>query len=195
MRGTRLWAMLALNPTLTARFQKVGVALAVMAIAVWAIALTTIQRVHAEIQSLRHQVLNPPEQNTIPPEEEAFLQEIATTAQQVRDAPNPQAYAISSLSQSAQQQGLTVISVESSEVIDAPPVEGGWKPRLLRFQLQGSSIQVMAWLTQLERVRLVTKVRGVQITTTGTQKGRLSAVVEMEVLLPDPNATVGGEPT
>lgn len=195
MNGNRFWAQLALNPSMLNRLQKVGLGLTVLAIAIWAITLMTLQRVHAEIQDLRHQVLNPPEQNTLPPEEEVLLQEIATIAQQVRNAPNPQAYAISVLSQLAQQQGLTVNSVESGEVLDASPIEGGWKPRLLRFQLQGSSIQVIAWLTQLERVRLVTKARGVQITTMGAQKGRLSAVVEMEVLLPDPNANAGSEPT
>ncbi|MER3559481.1 MAG: hypothetical protein C4336_08630 [Armatimonadota bacterium] len=160
---------------------------------IWSAGMVTLRRLGEETTALREQVLNPPQQNTLPPDEVAFHQEIAAIAEQVRRALNPQAYAISLLSQSAQQHGLSVMSVESSEVMDAPPVEGGWKPRNLRFQLQGNTAQTTTWLTQLERVPLIVKLCGIQIRADTTTKGALQVVVEMEVLLPDPNAARRGE--
>ncbi|CUU37250.1 MAG: hypothetical protein K6U12_09355 [Armatimonadetes bacterium] len=195
MNLTRLWARLALDPTSFMRVRKGAVAAGVLTGVVWGAGFYTLQRVNQETESLRAQVLTPQQEQSLPPEEEALYREIATIAEKVLQAPNPQSYAIGLLSQSAQQQGLSVMSVESSEVMDSAPVEGGWKPRLLRFQLQGSTAQAMGWLMQLERVPLVVKLRGVQMSSAGSQNGRLQMVVEMEVLLPDPNAQQGATTT
>lgn len=191
MNLTRLWARLALDSVWLTRVRKGAVGMGVLAGIAWGAGLYTLQRINQETERLRAQVLTPQQEQSLPPEEEALYQEIATIAEKVQQAPNPQSYAIGLLSQSAQQQGLSVMSVESSEVMDAPPGEGGWKPRLLRFQLQGSTAQAMGWLMQLERIPLVVKLRGVQMSSAGSQNGRLQVVVEMEVLLPDPNAQQG----
>ncbi len=191
MSLTRLWARLVLDSAWLARVRKGAVGIGLLAGIVWGSGVYTLQRISQETASLRAQVLTPQQEQSLSPEEEALYQEIATIAEKVQQAPNPQSYAIGLLSQSAQQQGLSVMSVESSEVMDAPPVEGGWKPRLLRFQLQGSTAQTMGWLMQLERIPLVVKLRGVQMSSAGSQNGRLQVVVEMEVLLPDPNAQQG----
>lgn len=193
MNLTRLWARLVLNPTALARIKKLAIGLTITATGIWGAGMVTLQRLGEETAALREQVLNPPQQNTLPPDEIAFHQEIVAIAEQVRRAPNPQAYAISLLSQSAQQHGLSVMSVESSEVMDAPPIEGGWKPRNLRLQLRGNTAQTTAWLTQLERLPLIVKLRGIQISADTATKGALQVVVEMEVLLPDPNAAQRGD--
>lgn len=193
MNLTRLWARLVLNPTALARIKKLAIGLTITATGIWGAGMVTLQRLGEETAALREQVLNPPQQNTLPPDEIAFHQEIVAIAEQVRRAPNPQAYAISLLSQSAQQHGLSVMSVESSEVMDAPPIEGGWKPRNLRFQLRGNTAQTTAWLTQLERLPLIVKLCGIQISADTATKGALQVVVEMEVLLPDPNAAQRGD--
>lgn len=193
MTLTRLWARLVLNPTALARIKKLAIGLTLASTGIWGAGMVTLRRLGEETTALREQVLNPPQQNTLPPDEIAFHQEIVSIAEQVRRAPNPQAYAISLLSQSAQQHGLSVMSVESTEVMDAPPIEGGWKPRNLRFQLQGNTAQTTAWLTQLERLPLIVKLRGIQISAATATKGVLQVVVEMEVLLPDPNSAQRGD--
>jgi hypothetical protein len=101
--------------------------------------------------------------------------------------PNAQAFTISQISQRAQQHGLSIAGVETSEPpggSGAPSDPSGWSTRLLRFRVNGSSQQILRWLQNLETAPLVITLTGVQLTAdSGVEKG-VSAVVEMEVLLP-----------
>jgi hypothetical protein len=67
----------------------------------------------------RRRVLNPPEQPTLPPEEQELLKTIEQIAAQLTSVPNAQAFVISQLSRRAAQQGLSVVGVETAE----PPGE------------------------------------------------------------------------
>ncbi len=194
---TRFWAYLTLTPHRLRRLQTLALSSATACALLLGIGGTQLNRIRAEADSYRASVLAPSTQPELPLEEQALLGTVQQIAAQLTSTPNAQAFAISRLTQMAQQQGLLVAGVETSDLPGATSgatnASGEWSPRLLRFRLNGSSQQVMRWLQSLEAVPLVTKLTGVQISTdTGEGKG-ISAVVEMEILLP-PNGARAPSP-
>jgi len=184
---TRLWAQLILTPQRLRHLQMAALISAISSVLLLGVGLTQLNRIRADAEAYRAAALNPPEQPTLPPEEQELLKTIEQVAAQLTSVPNAQAFVISQLSHRATQHALTVIGVETSE----PPGESApsgspsnWKPRLLRFRLNGSSQQVLHWLQSLESVPLVVKLTGVQITANSGEEKGVSAVVEMEVQLP-----------
>jgi hypothetical protein len=189
---TRLWAQLILTPQRLRHLQMAALISAITSVLLLGVGLTQLNRIRADAESYRAAALNPPEQPTLPPEEQELIKTIEQIAAQLTSVPNAQAFVISQLSHRATQQGLSVVGVETSEPPGEPAPSGSpteWKSRLLRFRLSGSSQQMLHWLQSLEGVPLVVKLTGVQITAnTGEQKG-VSAVVEMEVQLPPSPST------
>ncbi|MCS7065409.1 MAG: hypothetical protein NZL85_03930 [Fimbriimonadales bacterium] len=184
---TRFWAHLTLTPHRLQRLQMAAISSAVACVLLLGIGFTQLNRVRQETESYRAEVLAPPAQPELPIEEQQLLEAVQKIAAQLSSTPNAQAFAISRLSQIAQQQGLTVTGVETSEPPGAsslPNTSGEWNARLLRFRLSGSSQQIVRWLQSLEAVPLVIKPTGVQVSAdSGGSKG-VSAVIEMEILLP-----------
>lgn len=190
MNLTRLWAYFATNPQQLHKLRTVALATAGIVGVLCVSALLILNRIHTRIQSYRAQALTPQQTPSLSPEEEILHTQINAIYEQVSQVPNPQAYAISQLNTLAQQHQLSVLSVETSDVPDAEPTSNGWLPRLIRFRLSGSSSQLVSWLTQLERVPLVLKTRGVQIGQNTAKEG-VEATVEVEVLLPQANPHSG----
>ena len=183
---TRFWAQLALTPHRLQRLQTVAIGSAIACVLLLGVGFSQLNRIRAEAQSYRASVLAPPVQPELPLEEQMLLENVQKIAAQLTSVPNAQAFAISQLTQTAQQQGLIVTGVETSESpnADVSGVPGEWRTRLLRFRLSGSSSQVLRWLQSLEAIPLVIKVTGVQVSADSSGGRGVSAVVEMELLLP-----------
>jgi hypothetical protein len=184
---TRFWAQLALTPQRLRRLQMAAILSAATCVLLVSVGFMQLSRIRTEAEAYRAAVLNPPDQSTLPPEEQELLKTIEQIAAQLTSVPNAQAFVISLLSGIAQRQGLNVVGVETSEPPNEPATSSSpseWKSRLLRFRLNGSSSQVLHWLQSLESVPLVVKLTGVQITADAGEGKGVSAVVEMEVQLP-----------
>lgn len=183
---TRFWTQLALTPHRLRRLQTVAIGSAAACVLLLGIGFVQLNRIRAEAQSYRALVLAPPTQPELPLEEQVLLEQAQKIAAQLTSVPNAQAFAISQLSQIAQRQGLIVTGVETSEQPSADTVSAPseWSTRLLRFRLSGSSQQVLRWLQSLEATPLVIKLTGVQISADPSAGKGVSAVVEMEILLP-----------
>jgi hypothetical protein len=189
---TRFWAQLALTPQWLRRLQMAAILSAATCVLLVSVGFMQLSRIRTEAEAYRAAVLNPPDQSTLPPEEQELLKTIEQIAAQLTSVPNAQAFVISQLSRRAAQQGLSIIGVETAE----PPGESSpsgspseWKARLLRFRLNGSSQQVLHWLQSLESAPLVVKLTGVQLTADANKRTGVSAVVEMEVQLPPTPST------
>jgi hypothetical protein len=189
---TRFWAQLALTPQRLRRLQMAAILSAATCVLLVSVGFMQLSRIRTEAEAYRAAVLNPPDQSTLPPEEQELLKTIEQIAAQLTSVPNAQAFVISQLSRRAAQQGLSIIGVETAE----PPSESSpsgspseWKARLLRFRLNGSSQQVLHWLQSLESAPLVVKLTGVQLTADANKRTGVSAVVEMEVQLPPAPST------
>lgn len=191
MNLARLWAHFATNPQRLNRLRTVALATAGVVGVLSVSGLVVLNRVHARIRTYQAQALAPQETPSLSPEEEALHAQINAIYERVSQASNPQAYAISQLHTLAHHQQLSVLSVETSDIADAEPTPNGWLPRLIRFRLAGSSIQLVNWLMQLERVPLVLKISGVQMGQ-NTAKTGVEATVEVEVVLPQANPQLGG---
>ncbi|MEN3000324.1 MAG: hypothetical protein ABDI19_00585 [Armatimonadota bacterium] len=191
---TRFWAHLQMSPQRLKRLQTLAIGSGVACIILLSLGFAQLNRVRAEIESYRAAVLAPTTQSELPLKEQQLIEAVHQIAVQLTSVPNAQAFAISRLSQIAQQQGLLVTGVETSEMPGASPVSsapGEWQTRLLRFRLSGSSQQVLRWLQSLEAVPLVIKLTGVQLSADSSEGRGVSAVVEMEILLP---SAEGGAP-
>jgi hypothetical protein len=190
----RLWARIALSPRWLQRLQLAAIISAVLCLLLLGVGFSQLNRVRKEAESYRAAVLAPPEQPELAPEEALLLETVQKIAAQLTSVPNAQAFTISQISQRAQQHGLSIAGVETSEPpggSGAPSDPSGWSTRLLRFRVNGSSQQILRWLQKLETAPLVITLTGVQLTAdSGAEKG-VSAVVEMEVLLPPAG---GGRP-
>lgn len=184
---TRFWAQLTLTPDRLRRLQIAAIGSAVASVLLLSIGWMRLTRVRAEAEAYRASVLAPPAQPELPLEERMLLETVQKIAAQLTSVPNAQAFAISQLSRVAQQQGLIVTGVETTEQPGAPNTPNStsdWQTRLLRFRLNGSSSQVLRWLQSLEGMPLVIKLTGVQISADSSASKGVSAVVEMEILLP-----------
>ncbi len=191
MNFARFWAYFATNPQRLHQLRTVALATAGVMGVLSVSGLVILNRVHTRIQTYRAQALAPQEIPSLSPEEEALHSQISAIYEQITQVPNPQAYAIGRLNALAQQYQLNVLSVETSDVPDAEPTSNGWLPRLIRFRLAGSSVQLVNWLIQLERVPLILKTRGVQMGQNPAKEG-VEATVEVEVVLPQANPQLGG---
>ncbi len=186
----RLWAHFAVNPTRLNRLRTVALGMAVISGGTSGVSIVLMSRINRQVDTYRAQALAPREVPTLSPEEEALYAELTAIYEGATQSANPQAYAISMLNDLAQREQLSVLAVETGEVPDDEPTPNGWRARLLRFRLAGSSAQLIRWLVQIERVPLVIKMQGVQMEVRAGTKG-VSATAELEVLLPPLNKRQG----